>query len=127
MRVWVWIVPVIAWAVCNTKLVALVTTIGLERESVRLIIGAQVVAALAMLAVFAIARRGTPAVYAVALTAGALVAIPVPVEYSSDGCNDTTGFSYAVTAPYIELVEPEHTRVVFNGVQTLMLCVVPRT
>ena len=122
-RVWAW--PVAALVLCDALLV--LTAIDLRGErAVQSIFGAQAIAVLTAAAVLLLARMTNrrPLTVGWAATAAGVAAVaaaPIPVEWNAD-CNTQFGMTYAATAPYVWLVRPTDTRLVFGGARTLEDC-----
>lgn len=132
VRFRVCLAPLIACVLCDAS-IAMVGVDLTAGRAAQLVFGAQIIAvsvATAVLSLAALTRRRSLSmrVVAVAITVAAVAATPIPVAWD-DGCNGHWGTTYAATAPYVLVTQPEDTRLAFGGMMTLMACVPgpPRT
>jgi hypothetical protein len=126
VRFRVCLAPLIACVLCDAS-IAMVGVDLTAGRAAQLVVGAQIIAVSVVTAVLSLAaftrrRSLSMAVVAVAITVAAVAATPIPVAWD-DGCNSHTGTTYAATAPYILVAQPEDTRLAFGGMMTLMACV----
>jgi hypothetical protein len=125
MKAWVWVPPALASALCAALLVDLVVGTRVTRAA-KLVLVALLLAGITIVVVLALTkgvlrRDVSGGLVAVAVTLGALIATPIPIEWS-DSCNSHSGTTYAATAPYVLLARPEDSRLVLKGAQTLIAC-----
>jgi hypothetical protein len=125
MRARTWIIPALAWVTCDLLVLAALAWVGWDLAPRMLVVG-QVLAVATAAIVFIggrvlVARASVGVLAAVAVTAAAVAACPVPIR-GSDGCNTYDATTHAALVPYVLAAQPKRTRLAYGGVQTLIGC-----